>query len=104
MPRPTTQDGAMKDAPISSRPQGRSRLKILAILEDAKAHMTAEDVTQAMLAAGEVGLATVCRVLTSSSQPGSSCATISGRRAVFEMNGVITRPHGVCRMRQGVRV
>ncbi len=75
------------------------RIKILHLLEAAKEpHMSAEDVYQALLQAGEkVGLATVYRVLTQ-----FAAANLVKRhnfadgRAVYELNQKIHHDHLVC--------
>lgn len=75
------------------------RLKILAILEEAKVrHMAAEDVYKALLDLGEeVGLATVYRVLTQFEAAGLVIRhNFEGGRSVFEMNQGGHHDHIVC--------
>ena len=75
------------------------RLKILSILEEAKArHMTAEDVYKTLLSAGEeVGLATVYRVLTQFEGAGLVIRNnFEGGRSVFELNQGSHHDHMVC--------
>jgi len=75
------------------------RLKILNILESSKrTHMTAEEVYQELLAAGEqVGLATVYRVLTQFQTAGLVMRhNFEGGRSVFELNQGTHHDHMVC--------
>ena len=75
------------------------RLKVLEILEvSAQRHMSAEDVYKALLVeGGEIGLATVYRVLTQFEDAGLvSRLSIDGGHAVFELEDGVHHDHLLC--------
>ena len=75
------------------------RLKVLEILEvSAQRHMSAEDVYKALLVeGGEIGLATVYRVLTQFEDAGLvSRLSIVGGHAVFELEDGVHHDHLLC--------
>ena len=74
------------------------RLRILEILQDGEQHLSAEDIYQRLILAGEeVGLATVYRVLTQFEQAGLVTRhNFAGDHSVFELNSGAHHDHMVC--------
>ena len=74
------------------------RLRILELLEEDKAHLSAEDIYRKLIDAGEeVGLATVYRVLTQFEQAGLFKRNhFESGKAVFELNQGSHHDHLVC--------
>ena len=76
----------------------RDRLRILELLEEDKAHLSAEDIYRKLIDAGEeVGLATVYRVLTQFEQAGICIRhNFEEGHAVYELTPSDHHDHMVC--------
>lgn len=74
------------------------RLRILQILQDGDQHLSAEDIYQRLILAGEeVGLATVYRVLTQFEQAGLVTRhNFASDHSIFELNSGTHHDHMVC--------
>ena len=90
-----TDDAELKKAGLKVTLQ---RLRILELLEEDKAHLSAEDIYRKLIDAGEeVGLATVYRVLTQFEQAGICIRhNFEEGHAVYELTPSNHHDHMVC--------
>ena len=90
-----TDDAEFKTAGLKATPP---RLRILELLEEDQAHLSAEDIYRKLIDAGEeVGLATVYRVLTQFEQAGICIRhNFEEGHAVYELTPSDHHDHMVC--------